>query len=158
VPEYEEHFMEMLQYDPHLNTKKLKVNKFVFGLNVNICAKVSILIPQTLHDAFYKALIDEEELIHGGQSRTPVRPTGHATFGAQQHQTLDKHPSRYQFSTIGSMFMAHGDRRLSRRIPTEDHSTNNNVVCSSNSLGLFRRTDQGSRLVGHQFLLWGPEY
>jgi hypothetical protein len=42
--------MEILLYAPHLNTKKLKVNKFVFGLNVNICEKVRILMPQSLHD------------------------------------------------------------------------------------------------------------
>jgi hypothetical protein len=42
VPEYEAHFMELLWYAPHLNTEKLKVNKFVFGLNVSIHAKVRI--------------------------------------------------------------------------------------------------------------------
>jgi hypothetical protein len=33
VPEYEAHFMELLWYALHLNTEKLKVNRFVFGLN-----------------------------------------------------------------------------------------------------------------------------
>jgi hypothetical protein len=28
--------MELLRYAPHLNMEKLKVNKFVFGLNLNI--------------------------------------------------------------------------------------------------------------------------
>jgi hypothetical protein len=42
--------MELLRYAPHLNTEKLKVNKFVFGLNFNIRAKVRILMPQMLHD------------------------------------------------------------------------------------------------------------
>jgi hypothetical protein len=51
VPKYEAHFMEFLWYALHLNIEKLKVNKFVFGLNVNICAKVRILMPYTLHDA-----------------------------------------------------------------------------------------------------------
>jgi hypothetical protein len=46
--------MELLRYAPHLNTEKLKVNKFVFGLNFNIRAKVRILMPQTLHDAVQK--------------------------------------------------------------------------------------------------------
>jgi hypothetical protein len=50
MPEYEARFMELLWYDLHLNTKKLKVNRFMFSLNDNICAKVRILIPQTLHD------------------------------------------------------------------------------------------------------------
>jgi hypothetical protein len=30
VPEYEARFMELLRYAPHLNTEKLKVNRFVF--------------------------------------------------------------------------------------------------------------------------------
>jgi hypothetical protein len=58
--------MELLQYAPHLNTDKLKVYRFVFGLNGNICAKVRILMPQTLHDVVQKALIAEKELVSGG--------------------------------------------------------------------------------------------
>ena len=50
MPEYEVCFMELLRYAPHLNTEKLKVNRFVFDLNDNICEKVRILMPQTLHD------------------------------------------------------------------------------------------------------------
>jgi hypothetical protein len=76
VPEYEARFMELLRYAPHLNTEKLKVNRFVFGLNGSLRAKVRILMPQTLHDAVQKALIAEEELISGGQTRTPARPAG----------------------------------------------------------------------------------
>jgi len=45
VPEYEARFMELLRYALHLNTKKLKVNKFVFGLNVNIHTTVRIFMP-----------------------------------------------------------------------------------------------------------------
>jgi hypothetical protein len=106
VPEYEAHFMELLRYAPHLNTEKLKVNKFVFGLNVNIRVKVRILMPQTLHDAVQKALIAEEELISGGQRRTPVRPMGQATSGVQQqHQTPARHPSGYRGTPRGSTFM-----------------------------------------------------
>jgi hypothetical protein len=66
VPEYEARFMELLQYDPHLNKEKLKVKRFVFSLNGNLRAKVRNLMPQTLHDAIQKALIAEEELISGG--------------------------------------------------------------------------------------------
>jgi hypothetical protein len=62
VPDYEAHFMELLRYALHLNTEKLKVNRFVFGLNVNICAKVRISMPHMLHDVLQKALIAEEEL------------------------------------------------------------------------------------------------
>ena len=45
VPKYEVHFMELPRYAPHLNTDKTKVDKFVFGLNVSIRAKVSIFMP-----------------------------------------------------------------------------------------------------------------
>ena len=50
MPEYEAHFMEMPRYALHLNTEKLKVNRFVFSLNNNLRAKVRILMPQTFHD------------------------------------------------------------------------------------------------------------
>jgi hypothetical protein len=45
VPKYEDRFMEILRYDPHLNIDKLKVNKFVFSLNFNIREKLRILMP-----------------------------------------------------------------------------------------------------------------
>jgi hypothetical protein len=48
------------------------------------------------------------------------------------------------------------DQRLSSRLLTEDHNINNNVDRSNNNLGLFSRTDQGSRLVGRQLLLRVP--
>jgi hypothetical protein len=76
VSEYEAHFMGLLRYALHLNIEKLKVNMFVFGINVNIRAKVMIMMPQTLHDVVQKALIIEEDLISEVQSRTPVRPAG----------------------------------------------------------------------------------
>ena len=60
MPEYEFHFMELLGFATHLNIDKLKVNRFFFGLNVNIHEKVSILMPQSLHDVFQKVLIAEE--------------------------------------------------------------------------------------------------
>jgi hypothetical protein len=87
VPKYEAKYMELLRYAPHLNTDKLKVNKFVFGLNFNIHAKVRILMPQTLHDVVQKALIVEEELNSGGQGRTPSRQIAQVPPGVQQHQT-----------------------------------------------------------------------
>jgi hypothetical protein len=49
--------MELLKYAPHLNTEKLKINKFVFGLNFNFQAKVRSLMPQMLHDVVQKALM-----------------------------------------------------------------------------------------------------
>lgn len=84
MPEYEAHFMEMFWYASHLNTEKLKVNRFMFGLNGSLRAKVRILVPQTLHDAVQKALIAEEEIISGGQTRTPARPAGQGSSGAPQ--------------------------------------------------------------------------
>jgi hypothetical protein len=87
VPKYEAHFMELLRYAPHLNTDKFKVNKFVFDLNVNICVKVRILMPQTLHNVVQKALIAEEELISGGQNRNIVRLMGQQT--SHVHSSID---------------------------------------------------------------------
>jgi hypothetical protein len=97
--------MELLRYAPHLNNENIKVNKFVFGLSVNIRAKVRILMPNTLHDAVQKAIKAEEEMINEVQSRTPTRSMGQATSGAQQHQTLARHPSRYRCTLRGSKFM-----------------------------------------------------
>jgi hypothetical protein len=73
--------MGLLRYDPHMNTEKLKVNKFVFGLNFRIHAKVRILMPHTLHDVVHKALISKEEMINKGQGMTPTRPMGEVTSG-----------------------------------------------------------------------------
>ena len=81
MPKYEARFMDLLYYAPHLNIEKLKVNRFVFGLNVSIREKVRILMPQTLHDVTQKTLIEEEELISEGHSRTPARPAGKASSG-----------------------------------------------------------------------------
>jgi hypothetical protein len=104
VPEYEAQFMELLRYAPHLNTEKLKVNRFVFGLNGSLRAKVRILMPQTLHDAVQKALIAEEELISGGQTRTPARPTGQSSSGAPRHQAPARHTPGHRGFQRGSMF------------------------------------------------------
>jgi hypothetical protein len=86
---------KLIGYDLHINTEKLKVNRFVFGLNGIIHAKVRILMPQTLHDVIQKDLIVEKKLISRGQSRTPVRPTGQVSSGAQQHHTPTRHMPRY---------------------------------------------------------------
>jgi hypothetical protein len=48
-----------------LNTKKVKVNRFMFGLNVTIREKVRILMPQTGNEVIQKALIVEEDLSIG---------------------------------------------------------------------------------------------
>jgi hypothetical protein len=81
VPEYEACFMVLLRYALHFNTEKLKVNRFMFGLNDSLRAKFRMLMPHTLHDAVQKALIAEEELISEGQTRTPARPAGQGSSG-----------------------------------------------------------------------------
>jgi hypothetical protein len=69
---YEAHFMELLRYAPHLKTENIKVKKFVFVLNVKICEKLRILMPQKLHNVVQKALIAEEEMIIMDQIRSPM--------------------------------------------------------------------------------------
>jgi hypothetical protein len=96
--------MELLQYAPHLNTEKIKVNRFVFGLNGSIRAKVRILMPQTFHDAIQKALIAEEELISEGQTRSPARPAGQVSSGTQKHKTPARHTLGYRGFQRGSTF------------------------------------------------------
>ena len=96
MPEYEACFMEFLRYAPHFNTKKLKVNRFLFGLNVNIRAKVRIMMPQTLHEVIQKDLISDDAIISRAQSRTLARPMGQLSSRAQQHHTLARHSPRYR--------------------------------------------------------------
>ena len=104
VPEYEARFMELLRYALHLNIEKLKVNRFVFGLNDSLHAKVRMLMPQTLHDVVQKALIAEEELISGSQTRTPARPVGKGSSGTLQHQTIARHTQGYGGFSRGSTY------------------------------------------------------
>jgi hypothetical protein len=95
VPEYEPHFMELLRYALHLNTEKLKVNRFLFGLNVIICEKFRILMPQTLHDVIQNALIAEEELINRVQIQNLVRQVEQVSSDVEQHQTPARNSSGY---------------------------------------------------------------
>jgi hypothetical protein len=76
MPKYQTPFMDFLRYAPHMNTEKIKVNKFVFGLKFNIRVKVRILMPHTLHDVVQNTLIAKEEMTSGGHGMTPARPTG----------------------------------------------------------------------------------
>jgi hypothetical protein len=87
-----------------LTLRKLRSTGSCSALMDNIRAKVRILMPQTLHDVIQKALIAEEEIISGGQTRTPVRPTGQVSSGAQQHQTPARHTSGYHGFQRGSTF------------------------------------------------------
>jgi hypothetical protein len=155
VPEYEARFMELLRYAPHLNTEKLKVNRFVFGLNGSLRAKVRILMPQTLHDAVQKALIAEEELISGGQTRTPSRPAGQGSAGTPQRQTPARHTPGYRGFQRGSTFTTPRRPPPQQRTPYRGPSSSSSVARSS-SLDLFSRTDQGFRPVGSHLLLRAP--
>jgi hypothetical protein len=104
VPEYEAHFMELLWYAPHLNMRNLRSTGSCLALTDSLRAKVRILMPQTLHDVVQKALIAEEELISGGQTRTPARPAGQVSSGTQQHQTPVRHTPGYRGFQRGSTF------------------------------------------------------
>jgi hypothetical protein len=48
------------------------------------------------------------------------------------------------------------NQRLSNRLLTKDHNTNNSVDSNNIILGLFSRTNKGSRPVGRQLLLQVP--
>jgi hypothetical protein len=104
VPEYEARFMELLWYALHLNTEKLKVNRFVFGPNGSLRAKVRILMPQNLHEVVQKVLIAEEELSSGGQTKTLARLAGQGSSGMPQHQTPARHTPGYRGFQRGSTF------------------------------------------------------
>jgi hypothetical protein len=153
VPEYEARFMELLRYALYLNTEKLKVNRFMFGLNRNLRAKVRILMPQTLHNVVQKALIAEEELISG------VRPGLQRDQQGRSH--LEHNNTKHQrdihrgivASRVDPLSLHPGDHRLSSGHLIGDHSINNTVSRSSNSLSLFSSTNQGSRPVGCHLLL-----
>jgi hypothetical protein len=88
----------------HTSTQRSKVNKFLFGLNFNIHTKVTILIPQMLHNPVQKALIAKEELTNGGQGRTPAILTRKTKSGVQQHQTLSRNKLEYQDTSRGPTF------------------------------------------------------
>jgi hypothetical protein len=104
VPEYKACFMELLWYAPHLNTKKLKVNRFLFGLNVSIHAKVRIMMPQTLHDVISEGPHSRGGYYQWGQRRTPTRPVGQVSSGAQLHQTPAMNSLGYRRFQRGSTF------------------------------------------------------
>jgi hypothetical protein len=105
-------------------------------------------MPQTLHDAVQKALIAEEELISGGQTRTPARPAGQGSSGTPQQQTPARHTPGIVASRGDPRSLHLDDRRLSSGHLIEDHSSSSSVARSSSSLGLFSRTDQGFQASG----------
>jgi hypothetical protein len=77
---------------------------------------------------------------------------------------LEHHSIRHQRDIRRDIVASRGDplslhpddRRLSSGHLIGDHNISSNVARSSNSLGLFSRTDQGSRPVGHHLLLRVP--
>jgi hypothetical protein len=52
--------MELLWYAPHLNFEKLKVIRFMLGLNGSLRARFKGLMPQTLHDVVLKAVVQDK--------------------------------------------------------------------------------------------------
>jgi hypothetical protein len=60
VPESEARVMALLRHASHLNFEKLKVIRFVLGLNSSMRARVYYLMPQTLHDVVPKAVVQDE--------------------------------------------------------------------------------------------------
>jgi hypothetical protein len=79
VPEYEARFMELLLYAPHLNSEKLKDNRFVLGLNSSMRTKVFILKPQILHDVIQKAVVQDEFSFTGMASEAKQKVGGRVT-------------------------------------------------------------------------------
>jgi hypothetical protein len=55
--------MELLRYAPHLKMEKLKVNKFVYEMNLPIRAKVLILMPHTLCESVQREVVFEGEIM-----------------------------------------------------------------------------------------------
>jgi hypothetical protein len=77
VLEYEARFVELLRYDPHLNIEKLKLNKFLYGLNPCIKETVCMLMEKTLHEAMQRDIIGEEEFlgrVEENYARNPFKP------------------------------------------------------------------------------------
>jgi hypothetical protein len=87
-----------------LTLRNLRSTGSCSALMESIRAKVRILMPQTLHDVIQKALIAEEELISGGQSRTPARPAGQVSSGAQQASDTSQTYARISWLPEGIHF------------------------------------------------------
>jgi hypothetical protein len=113
-------------------------------------------MPQTLHDVVQKALIAEEELISGGQTRTPARPAGKGSSGTPQHQTPVRHTSGYCGFQRGSTFTTPQIPPPQQRTPYRGPHVSRSVAHNNSSLGLFSRKDQGFRSVGCHLLLRVP--
>jgi len=79
VPESEARVMALLRHAPHLNPKKLKVSRFMLGLNNNMRAKVIILKPQTLHDVVQKVVIQDDFSFTGMASEAKQKVGGRVT-------------------------------------------------------------------------------
>lgn len=69
------------------------MNKFVYGLNVNIRTKVRILMPLTFHEAVQREIIVEEEIMISGPSKL-IRPTrsGVPSGNSMEHRNFQRGP------------------------------------------------------------------
>lgn len=114
--------MELLRYAPHLNTEKLKVNKFVYGLNVGIRNKVRILMPRTLHEAVQRAIIAEEEIMSSAHSKSS-RPTESGVPGRNnmEHGNLQGGPvlNHHRWSGRNQRTPYRHPTQHSRRVPQQ---------------------------------------
>jgi hypothetical protein len=79
VPESEARVMALLRHALHLNPEKLKVNRFVLGLNNNMRAKVYYRMPQTLHDFVPKAVVQDKFSFTGMASEAKQKVGGRVT-------------------------------------------------------------------------------
>ena len=121
VLEYDSKFMELLIYALHLSTENLWVNKFVYGLNLNIRKKVCILMPRTVQEALQKYIIHEEELVGGGQS-WPARYLGEVVNRPGVHSSsslslVTWHRYSFKSPTTRSQRRAPGRQRPPYRPP-----------------------------------------
>jgi hypothetical protein len=79
VPESEARVMALLRHASHLNPEKLKVSRFVLGLNSSMRGKVYYLMPQTLHDFVPKAVVQDEFSFTGMASEAKQKVGGRVT-------------------------------------------------------------------------------
>jgi hypothetical protein len=137
--------MELLWYAPHLNTKKLKVNKFFYGLNFNIRERVRILMPQTLHEAVQKDIIAEEEINSSGQNR-PLRPTRSVAPRTTPQQSVNRPTTMHRDTPRGPFFAMPRHPTINQRPPYRPPTQQQYRPVQQN-----RSTPQNNRPVNPQY-------
>jgi hypothetical protein len=71
--------MALLRHASPLNPEKLKVSRFMLGLNSSMRGKVYILMPQTSHDFVPKAVVPDEFSFTGMVSEAKPKVGGRVT-------------------------------------------------------------------------------